>query len=131
MQKEKLEIEYCEFHSQKVCSCGQCKSNIDFTCEGKSYCTTYKLMCPLHSLLYTIECNARANIAAQLIHPSLKRGHSNFVEASHSILTRYRPKDVYLNNLHYEVSGLLKSNMTYMNDYFSKNTTGFPNFLRS
>ena len=32
--KGKTEIEYCEFYSQKVCSCGQCKSNIDFTCDN-------------------------------------------------------------------------------------------------
>ena len=41
-----------------------------------------KLDCKFHALLYEIECHARAK---QLIHPVLKRGHSNAVEASHNV----------------------------------------------
>ena len=72
---------------------------------------------PLHSLAYEIELNDRASMANDLVHPVLKRGHSNWLEASHSVLIRFRPKHIYLERLHYEVStnlGLLQSNMTYM-----------------
>ncbi len=106
-----------------VCSCNQCENKADFQCDGKTYSTTYKLTCPLHSLLYEIECNARANKSDQLVHPKLGRGHSNFVEATHNVFIRYRSKDVYLSSIHYEVStnlGLLQSNMTYMYENISK-----------
>ena len=48
----------------------------------------------------------------ELIHPVLKRGHSNAVEA------RFRSKDIYLRRLHYHVSTNLASNLTYMHAKF-------------
>ncbi len=56
-------------------------------------------------------------MADQLVHPELKRGHSNWLEASHNVFIRFRPKHVHLERLHYETStnlALLQSNMTYM-----------------
>ncbi len=56
-------------------------------------------------------------MANQLVHPDLKRGHSNWLEASHNVLIRFRPKHIHLERLHYETStnlGLLQANMTYM-----------------
>lgn len=53
----------------------------------------------------------------QLVHPILKRGHSNWVEASHNVFIRFRPKHIHLERLHYILStelALLQSNMTYM-----------------
>ena len=38
------------------------------------------LMCPLHALAYEIECNYRADNAAEIIDPELGRGHSNACE---------------------------------------------------
>ena len=52
-----------------------------------------------------------------MVHPILKRGHSNWLEASHNVLIRFRPKHINLERLHYETStnlGLLQSNMTFM-----------------
>ena len=57
----------------------------------------------------------------KLVHPILKRGHSNAVEASHNVLIRFRSKDVFLERLHYQLStnlGLLQANLTYMHDKF-------------
>ena len=54
---------------------------------------------------------------AVLVHPVLKRGHSNWLEASHNVFIRFRPKHINLERLHYATSnnlGLLQSNMTYM-----------------
>lgn len=68
-------------------------------------------------MLYEIECDNRASMADSLIHPVFKRGHSNWLEASHSVMIHFRSKDVALQRLHYEVStnlALLQSNMTYM-----------------
>lgn len=47
----------------------------------------------------------------------LGRGHSNYPEASHNVLTRFRAKDKYLQRIHYTVStnmGLLQSNLTWL-----------------
>ena len=109
--------EHCDFHPLKVCSCGKCADKEDFKCNGKDYATRYVLTCPFHSLLYEIECNYRASIADSLVHPVLKRGHSNWLEASHNVFIRFRSKDISLERLHYEVStnlALLQSNLTYM-----------------
>ena len=51
----------------------------------------------------------------ELIHPVLKRGHSNALEASHNV---FRSKDI---SLHYHVStnlALLQANLTYMHAKF-------------
>ena len=107
----------CDFHSQRVCSCNSCEDKEKFECEGQDYHTRLKLTCPFHSLAYEIECNYRAQMAEQVVHPILKRGHSNWLEASHNVLIRFRPKHINLERLHYELStdlGLLQSNMTYM-----------------
>ena len=59
----------------------------------------------------------RASQASKLVHPVLKRGHSNAVEASHNVLIRFRSKDISLERLHYHLStnlGLLQANLTYM-----------------
>ena len=77
-------------------------------CQGKPY----KILdCIFHALLYEIECHARAKQVKELIHPVLKRGHSNAVEASHNVFIR----DIYLGRLHYHVStnlALLQANLT-------------------
>ena len=69
--------EHCDFHPLKVCSCGNCADKENFECEGKDYTTRYGLTCAFHSLLYEIECDYRASMADSLVHPVLKRGHSN------------------------------------------------------
>ena len=107
----------CDFHPLKVCSCKKCGDRENFECEGKNYHTKHILSCPLHSLAYEIECDRRASMADILVHPILKRGHSNWLEASHSVFIRFRPKHIHLERLHYETAtnlGLLQSNMTYM-----------------
>ena len=45
------------------------------------------------------------------------KGHSNLPESKFSVLTKFRPKDTNLHQIHYEVStnmGLCQSNMTYL-----------------
>ena len=109
----------CEFHPLQVCDCGKCKKDEVLVCKGKPYATRFKLTCPFHSLMYEIECCNRASMADKLVHPVFKRGHSNWLEASHNVLIGFRSKDVALVKLHYEVStnlGLLQSNMTYISD---------------
>ena len=107
----------CDFHPPRVCSCNKCEDRRNFQCEGKDYRTRYILTCPFHSLAYEIECHERAKISAQLVHPILKRGHSNWLEASHNVFIRFRPKHINLDRLLYVVStelALLQFNMTFM-----------------
>ena len=59
----------------------------------------------------------RASQASRLVHPVLKRGNSNLVEASHNVFIRFRSKDISLERLYYHLStnlGLLQANLTYM-----------------
>ena len=70
------------------------------------------LKCPMHSLAYEIECRQRALMCEKLVHPILKRGHSNWVEASHNVFIRFRPKHPLGDTLSTELA-LLQSNMTY------------------
>ena len=106
----------CEFHSKTVCSCGKCPEHGNHECTGKPYKTKNKLTCQFHSLAYKIDIENRAALADSLVHPLLKRGHSNFPEASHNVLIRFRSKSIFLERLHYQLStdlGLLQANMTY------------------
>ena len=107
----------CDFHQLRACSCGKREDGEDLQCEGKDYHSRHVLTCPFHSLAYEIECHERAGMSEQLVHPILKRGHSNWLEASHNVFIRFRPKHIFLERLHYVLStelALLQSNMTYM-----------------
>ena len=112
-----MEGNKCMFHSLKVCSCGKCEDDAELKCDGIDYHTRQMLKCPMHSIAYEIECHQRASKSEQLIHPILKRGHSNWLEASHNVFIRFRPKYIYLERLPYTLSTelvLLQSNMTYL-----------------
>ena len=105
----------CDFYPLNKCSCDQCEDEV--TCEGEDYHTKNPLTCPFHKLAYQIECYNRASQASQIIHTKLGRGHSNYPEALHNVLIRFRSKDKYLQRIHYMVStnmGLLQSNMTWL-----------------
>ena len=67
----------CDFHPLRVCTCKKCGDKEQIECEGKPYKTRMKLDCEFHALLYEIECTERAAQASKLVHPILKRGHSN------------------------------------------------------
>ena len=91
--------------------------NTNFTCEGRPYKVRGRaLTCHLHSLLYEIECNRIAEKANEVIDPVMGKDHSNLPESKFSVLTKFRPKDTNLHQMHYEVStmGLCQSNMTYL-----------------
>ena len=91
--------------------------NTNFTCEGRPYKVRGRaLTCDLHSLLYEIECNRIAEKANEVIDPVMGKDHSNLPESKFSVLTKFRPKDTNLHQMHYEVStmGLCQSNMTYL-----------------
>ena len=105
----------CEFHPARVCSCGKCAD--DQNCPGKPYESKHVLTCPLHALIYEIECNHRADHAAEIIDPELGRGHSNACEATFTVFPIFRQKDTYLQALHYRASTnltLIQSSMTYL-----------------
>lgn len=107
----------CDFHLSRVCSCSKCEDNEQLQCKGKDYHTRCPLSCPFHALAYESECHERSSMSEQLVDPILKRGHSNFLEASHSVFIHFRPKHIYIERLHYVLStelALLQSNMTYM-----------------
>ena len=109
----------CEFHALKLCSCGQCEDRNHPRCQGKDYHTREVLSCPFHLLVYEIECHTRAEMANQLVHETLKRGHSNWLEGSHNVFIRFRPKHIFLERLHYHVAtnlALLQANMTHEYD---------------
>ncbi len=75
------------------------------------------LTCDLHSLLYEIECNRIAEKANEVIDPDMGKGHSNLPESKFHVLTKFRPKDKNLHQLHYEFStnlGLCQSNMSFL-----------------
>ena len=106
----------CDFHDKKKCSCGSCEED-DVQCKGEDYHSKNPLTCPFHALAYEVECHNRASQASQIIHPELGRGHSNYPEASHNVLIRFRSKDKYLRLIHYTVSinmGLMQANMTWL-----------------
>ena len=66
----------------------------------------------------------------ELIHPVLKRGHSNALEASHN---RFRSKDISLERLHYHVStnlALLQANLTYMHAKYGISCHWIPDLYR-
>ena len=65
--------------------CGACENKDQIVCQGKLYKTKFRLDCKFHALLYEIECHARAKQVKELIHPVLKRGQSNALEASHDV----------------------------------------------
>ena len=75
----------------------------EFSCEGKEYSTRGEglLKCPLHSLLYEIECDRMARKAEEVIDREMGRGHSNLPESKFHVLTKFRAKDVNLHQLHY------------------------------
>ena len=105
----------CSFHELSVCSCGKCSNNDSYKCEDKKYKTREALKCPFHLLVYKIECHTRSIMADKLVDRVLKRGHSNWLESSHSVFIRFRPKHINLERLHYHVStnlGILQANMT-------------------
>ena len=80
----------CDFHPLYTCTCGTCENTHQLPCKGKKYETRVELTCKFHALVYEIECHERAGQAGKLIHPVLKRGHSNACEASHNVLTLSR-----------------------------------------
>ena len=108
----------CQFHPLSMYSCGKCPGKDNYKCEGKEYHTREVLNCPFHLLVYKIACYVRSQMADKLVHEFFKRGHSNWLESSHNVFIRFRPKHIFLERLHYHVStniGLLQANMT--NEY--------------
>ena len=119
----------CNFHPLLVCTCKSCDNAEQIKCKGEPYKTRMKLDCAFHALLYEIECMERAKMATKLVHPILKRGHSNAVESSHNVLIRFRCKDISIERLHYHVStnlGLLQANLTYMHGKLGTNYHWIP-----
>ena len=113
--------------------CGACKNQEAIECEGKAYKTIFRLDCKFHALLYEIECHEIANQAEELIHPVLKRGHSDALEASHNVFIMFRSKHVFLQRLHYHFStnlALLQENLIYMYTKFGTKYHWIPEVYR-
>ena len=69
----------------------------------------------------------------ELIHPVLKRGHSNALEASHNVFIGFRSKDISLERLHYHLStnlALLQANLTFMHGKFGTSYHWIPELFR-
>ena len=101
--------------------------------QRQSLQTRFRLDCKFHTLLYEIECHERAKQAEELIHPVLKRGHSNALKTSHNVFIRFRSKDVFLQRFHYHLStnlALLQGNLTYMHAKFGTNYQWIPEVYR-
>ena len=106
----------CVFHSMTVCSCGKCQDRNAHDYPGREYCTRNKLTYPFHKLAYEIEIEHRASMADSLVHHQLKRGHSNWMEASHNVFISFRNKHIQMERLHYHLStdvAVLQANLTY------------------
>ena len=74
----------------------ECDTEEQIECVGEPYKASSQLDCEFHAMLYEIECLERAAQASKLVHPILKRGHSNAVELmllSH-LTIRFRCKDI-------------------------------------
>ena len=100
----------------KNCSYGNCVDD-NIQCQGEDYHSKNPLTCPFHALAYEVECHNWVSQASQIIHPELGQGHSNYPEASHNVLIRFRPKDKYLQRIHYMVStnmGLMQANIIWL-----------------
>ena len=109
------------------------RTQMTLKCDGKQYSTRIKLSYPFHLLAYKIDCYVRARQAKQLVHPILKRGHSNSLEASHNVLIRFRSKHIFLERLHYQLStnlGLLQVNLTYMHKKLGTHYHWIPELYR-
>ena len=81
----------CDSHGMKACCCGNCKGDT-IECEGKDYHSKNPLTCPFHALACEVECSNHASQAPQIIHTEMGRCYSNYPEASHNVLVRYRLK---------------------------------------
>ena len=124
----------CDYHPLVVCSCGACKNKEAIECEGKAYKTRFRLGCKFHALLYEIECHKRANQAEELIHPVLKRGHSDALQASHNVLSgfgqrmfSYRGSVIICPPIYL---ALLQANLTYMYAKFGTKYHWIPEVYR-
>ena len=123
----------CDFHPLRICMCHGCDDKKNIRCVGVPYKASMRLDCEFHAMLYEIECTDRAALASKLVHPILKRGHSNACEASHSVLIRFRSKQIPLQRLHYHLStnlGLLQANLTYMHARFGTSYHWIPELYR-
>ena len=87
------EVHTCGFHQNTVCSCNNCGEEEELQCKRKPYKTKIPLTCDYHWLAYRIECERRAEDAANVIHPTMGRGHSNLCEAHFTVLPDFRSKD--------------------------------------
>jgi len=102
----------CDFHMLRKYTCGSYEN--DVTCKGEDYHTKNPLTCPFHALVYEIECCSRADQASSIIHTELGRGQSNYPEASHNVLVRFRSKEKYLHYMKSTNLGLLQANMIWL-----------------
>ena len=76
----------CGFYYKKVCTCKKCPEDEEPKCDGEPYKTKNVLKCDHLWIAYMIECDARAQGAEEVIHPTLERGHSNWCEAHFTVL---------------------------------------------
>jgi len=86
-------------------------------CTGKSYQSKCTIKCTEHAALFEAECLKRAESSASVIHPVLKRAHSNKPEAINSVIAKMRKKGTNLERTHYETKtniGILEANRSSM-----------------
>ena len=89
----------CDFHPLQVCTCNKCDDKEESTCQGKPDKIGTALTCKFHALVYEIEYYERASQVEKLVHPILKRGHSNAVEASHKEKERKKKEAIAIKEI--------------------------------
>ena len=89
LESMEIKTRKCDFHPLTACSCGNCTDRENHECEGAEYHTREVLQCPFHLLVYKIDCLRRIKMADQLVHKTLLRGHSNWLESSHNVFIRF------------------------------------------
>jgi len=107
----------CCSHPLLVCSCSLNCHPGSLKCEGKKYESTLKISCPFHAQLFEEECFKRGEACFSVIHPILKKAHSNKPEAVNAVIAKMRKKGTSLERTHYETKtniGLLEANRTAM-----------------
>ena len=112
---------WLKYHERAPSQCAAVESvRLKKTISVKGRITMHEKCFPFHILVYQFECNIRAKMADQLVHSELHHGHSNWLEASHNVLLRFRQKHLSLERLHYHIATNLSLLQAILTDGFSQ-----------
>ena len=98
------------------CAITQCGNKADMFAQ-RMRSTSRRTCSRVQYIPWPMKCNHRADQAHKVIDPELGRGHLNACVATFSVFTKFRPKDIGLQRLHYQAStnlALMQASMTYL-----------------